>query len=131
YTTQLNVALDPRAKFTLEGRKAQFDLVNKLGDALNHMSWVVDAIIGVRDDAQSRAASLPQNDALRAKLQQLATAADQIRSKVVATKEGGAITGEERLREYLGGLYGDVSGYEGRPTDSQVARAAALARELE
>jgi hypothetical protein len=49
----------------------------------------------------------------------------------VATKEGGMITGEERLREYLGGLYGDVSGYEGRPTDSQVARAGALARELE
>jgi len=51
--------------------------------------------------------------------------------QVVATKEGGAITGEERLREYLAGLYGDVNAYEGRPTDSQVARADALTRELE
>jgi len=41
------------------------------------------------------------------------------------------ITGEERLREYLGGLYGDVNGYEGRPTDSQQARAGVLGRELE
>jgi hypothetical protein len=41
------------------------------------------------------------------------------------------ITGEERLREYLGGLYGDVNGYDGRPTASQVARADALSRELE
>ena len=41
------------------------------------------------------------------------------------------ITGEERLREYLGGLYGDVNGYDGRPTASQVARADALNRELE
>ena len=49
----------------------------------------------------------------------------------MATKEGGAITGEERLREFLAGLYGDVSSYEGRPTDSQSARAVALARELE
>jgi hypothetical protein len=49
----------------------------------------------------------------------------------VATKEGGMITGEERLREYLGGLYGDVNGYDGRPTASQVARAEVLGRELE
>jgi hypothetical protein len=49
----------------------------------------------------------------------------------VATKEGGAITGEERLREFLAGLYGDVNGYEGRPTDSQVARGDVLAHELD
>ena len=41
------------------------------------------------------------------------------------------ITGEERLREFLGGLYGDVNNYEGRPTDSQVARGGVLGRELE
>jgi hypothetical protein len=40
------------------------------------------------------------------------------------------ITGEERLREYLGGLYGDVNWYDGRPTASQVARTEALGREL-
>jgi hypothetical protein len=49
----------------------------------------------------------------------------------VATKEGGAITGEERIREHLGSLYGDVNTYEGRPTDYQVARADSLGRELE
>ncbi len=49
----------------------------------------------------------------------------------MATKEGGAITGEERIREHVGQLYGDVLQYEGRPTDYQVARADALNRELE
>ena len=85
----------------------------------------------MRDGAQQRASKLPEGDPLRRKLQDLAGGVDKIRSKIVATKEGGAITGEERLREFLAGLYGDVSGYEGRPTDSQVARADALARELE
>jgi photosystem II stability/assembly factor-like uncharacterized protein len=131
YTTQLNVVLDPRAKFSVEDRRAQFELVNRVGDLLTHMSWVVDAIVGVRDDALARAGGLAESDAARAQLQELAASADQIRSKIVATKEGGMITGEERLREYLGGLYGDVSSYEGRPTDSQVARAGVLARELE
>lgn len=35
------------------------------------------------------------------------------------------------LREFLGTLYGDVNQYEGKPTDSQVARADVLGRELE
>ena len=131
YTTQLNVVLDPRAKFTVADRKAQFDLINRLAGLLNHMSWVVDAIIGVRADALARAAKLPAGDALRPRLQQFADTADEIRKRIVATKEGGMITGEERLREYLAGLYGDVNNYEGRPTDSQFARAGALGRELE
>jgi len=131
YETQLTLALDPRAKFTVEDRKAQFALAERLVEMLNHMSWSVDQIIGIRDAATARAAKLPANDPLRKQLQSLATEADGVRSKIVATKEGGAITGEERLREYLGTLYGDVSSYGGRPTDSQVARADVLGRELE
>jgi photosystem II stability/assembly factor-like uncharacterized protein len=119
FTSQLNITLDPRATFTLEDRRAQFDLVNKLVAQLNHMSWAVDAIIAVRDTA------------IEKKIATLAEGADRIRGKIVATKEGGAITGEERLREFLTGLYGDVNGYEGRPTASQVERADALSRELE
>jgi hypothetical protein len=48
----------------------------------------------------------------------------------VATKEGGAITGEQRLREYLTELYGNVSGYEGRPSQTQIDRSDAIAHEL-
>ena len=131
YTTKLEVKMDPRATYTAEDRRAQFELVNRLSGLLNHMSWAVDAIIAVRDQAGARAAKLGQGDALARQLTSLAQAADAIRSKIVATREGGMITGEERLREYLGGLYGDVNGYDGRPTASQVARTEALGRELE
>jgi hypothetical protein len=55
---------------------------------------------------------------------------DSLRKKIVATKEGGAITGEERLREYLMGLYGSVNGYEGRPTQMQLDRTVAIAHEM-
>jgi photosystem II stability/assembly factor-like uncharacterized protein len=131
YTTKLDVVMDPRAKHTLEDRRAQFELVNRLSQMLNHMSWAVDAIIAVRDQANQRAAKLPKGNELGGQLTSLAQAADAIRSKIVATKEGGMITGEERLREYLGGLYGDVNGNDGRPTASQVTRADVLNRELE
>jgi hypothetical protein len=131
YESQINVVLDPRAKYTVEDRKVQFALAQRLSNLLNHMSWSVDQIIGVRDGANQRAAKLPANDPLRKQLAALSADADKIRSKIVATKEGGAITGEERLREFLGTLYGDVNGYDGRPTDSQVARADVMQRELE
>jgi photosystem II stability/assembly factor-like uncharacterized protein len=131
YTESLNLVLDPRVKFTLEDRKAQFDLAMKLYGLLGHMSYAVNAIEAVRDGANARAAKLAEKDPLRAQLQQLATDSDQLRSKIVATKEGGAITGEERIREHLGELYGDVNQYEGRPTDQQAARTDAVARELE
>ncbi|HSK42590.1 MAG TPA: hypothetical protein VLA83_01745, partial [Candidatus Binatia bacterium] len=70
-------------------------------------------------------------DPLRNSIQQLAQQADALRSKIVATKEGGAITGEERIREYLTGVYGDVNNYDGRPTNSQIERTDALGRELD
>jgi photosystem II stability/assembly factor-like uncharacterized protein len=131
YMTKLDVVIDPRAKYTVEDRKAQFDLAMKLSQMLNHMSWAVDSIISLRDGAQARVAQLKAHDPLRSQLNQLAASADSLRSKIVATKEGGMITGEERLREYLAGLYSDVNGYDGRPTDSQAARADVLGRELE
>jgi hypothetical protein len=131
YETKLNVVLDPRATYTVSDRKAQFELVNRIAGQLNHMSWAVDAIIGVRDAAGARASKLSAGDSLRKDLEKLAADTDKVRTKIVATKEGGAITGEERLREFLAGLYGEVNGYDGRPTQEQVSRADALARELD
>ena len=66
----------------------------------------------------------------RAKLKAWSDQVDTLRKKIVATKEGGAITGEERLREFTANLYGDLIGYEGRPSAMQIARADSLTREL-
>jgi hypothetical protein len=131
YTQPLQVVLDPRTAYNVTDRKAQFDLAMKLVKLMAHMTYAVDAIEGVRDGAKARAAKLQPKDPLVATLQQLAQDSDKLRSKIVATKEGGAITGEERIREHIGQVYGDVNGYEGRPTDYQAARADSLTRELE
>jgi hypothetical protein len=131
YTEQLKVVLDPRAKYSVDDRKAQFDLTMKIYKTIEHMTWSVEAIEGVRDAVNARAAKLPAKDPLRSQLEQLAKKCDELRSKIVATKEGGMITGEERIRELLGQVYGAVNGYEGRPTDYQAARADSLAHELE
>jgi photosystem II stability/assembly factor-like uncharacterized protein len=131
YTSKINLVMDPRATYTVADRKEQFELTTKLGAMLNHMSWAVDAIVDVRDAALSDSGKVDQKGKLHADLMGLADAADAIRKEIVATKEGGAVTGEERLREYFGDLYGDVSQYDGRPTDEQVARSGVLSRQLD
>lgn len=131
YTEQLRVVLDPRVAFSLQDRSEQFKLAMKLYRLLDHMSYGVAAIEGVREAANARAAGLAAQDPLRTRLTQLSDKVNALRTEIVATKEGGAITGEERIREHLGDVYGNVNGYEGRPTNEQVARTAALGRELE
>src|ERR1051326_2281816 len=98
---------------------------------LERMSFAVDSMINLRDEAQARVAKLPANDKRRESVQALAQQTDTLRSKIVATKEGGAITGEERIREFMVDVYYGVNNYEGKPTQSQAERADALGRELE
>src|SRR4051812_10455684 len=131
YTQQINVKVDPRVTFTAEDRKAQFDLTMKIYHTIEHMTYGVEAIEGVRDAAKASAVKVAEKDPLRKQLGDLAAKCDDLRSKIVATKEGGMITGEERIREHLGQLYGTVNGYEGRPADYQAARTDSLAHELQ
>jgi len=53
-----------------------------------------------------------------------------VRKKIVATTEGGAITGEERLREHTDQIYGAILSYEGKPGGYQIAYIDTLKREL-
>ena len=82
------------------------------------------------DELDDRATKLPATDALTRRLRGASGVVDSLRKKIVATKEGGMITGEERLRENLTDLYSNIVFYDGGPTQTQIERADALAREL-
>jgi hypothetical protein len=130
YATQLVLVPDPRTTHTAADRQAQFDLALKLSNLLGDMTFTVERINAVRLGLDDRAAKLPAGDPLATRLGAASAAVDELRRKIVATKEGGMITGEERLRENLADLYGNVVFYDGRPTATQVQRADAIAREL-
>jgi photosystem II stability/assembly factor-like uncharacterized protein len=128
---KLDVGLDPRSGITVADRQAQFDAVMQAHALLERMSGVVDRIKGLQRLAEQRAKAVPAGDPLRARLEKLNAAAQARLTEIVATKEGGAITGEERIREHADEAYGALMSYEGRPGDYQVARVAALSRELD
>src|SRR6266581_683326 len=131
YSTQLVVGLDPRAKFTAEDRKLEFDAAMRVYNLLGDMSFDVERINGVHDSLMARSGKVKAEDVLNKRLQNLAQKTEEMRKKIVATKEGGAVTGEERIREKSTQLYGDILNYEGRPADYQVARIDSLKKELE
>jgi photosystem II stability/assembly factor-like uncharacterized protein len=130
YTMPLEIGLDRRATFTVADRKLQYAAAKRVSGLFGRMSELAAKIVHVREEAQARAAALPEGDALRASLSKIAGDADDLRKLIVATKEGGAITGEERLREHLDYVYGAIMSVESKPTPYQIARVDALEHEL-
>jgi photosystem II stability/assembly factor-like uncharacterized protein len=130
YTTELVVGLDARAKFSAEERKQEFEAAMRVYNLLTDMSFDVDRINGLHGALLDRAGKLKAEEPLGKRLLELAGKAEEMRRKIVATKEGGAITGEERIREKTTGLYGDLLTYDGKPTEYQIARIDSLKKEL-
>src|ERR1700680_2320792 len=131
FSTQLNVVLDPRAKFSAEDRRLEFEAAMRVYNLLGDMSFDVDRINGVHAALLARAAALKGDPALTKRLSETAQKVEVLRGKIVATKEGGAITGEERIREKTTALYGAILNYDGRPGDYQIARIDSLKKELD
>ena len=129
-TEPLIVTLDHRATFTLADRQAQFDASERVKSLFARMSKVVGQINGIREQAAAIAANPSAPPGVKTAAAQLSARADGLRKDIVATKEGGAITGEERLREHVDGIYGAINSVEDRPTVYQMARIDALDREL-
>ncbi|HEY2614097.1 MAG TPA: hypothetical protein VGI42_00165, partial [Chthoniobacterales bacterium] len=129
--TKLSVGLDRRAKFTEADRKAQYDAAMKLRALFGDESAVMDRIQAMRANLAKCGGALPEGDPLRKTVTDFDGKVDAVRKEIVATTEGGAITGEERLREHTDQLYGAILSYEGKPGDYQLANIDALRRELE
>ena len=129
-TEPLAITLDRRAKFTLADRTAQYAAAERLKGMFQRMSTLVAKINGVRQQAGALAQSATAPADVKAAAAQVGAKADAMRKEIVATTEGGAITGEERLREHVDQIYGMVNSVEDRPTNYEMARIDALDREL-
>ena len=128
--TKLTVGVDRRARFSAADRKAQFDAAMKVHTLFDEESALMDRIISLRKALAQSGGALPEGDPLRKNISDLDAKVDAVRKKIVATTEGGAITGEERLREHTDQLYGAILSYEGKPGGYQIAYIDALKREL-
>ena len=127
---KLAINLDRRAPWKLADRKLQFDAAEKVAGLFGDMSDLIAKLDSAAAGANDKLHKLGANDPLVPRLKSLTQKIEEERKKVVATKEGGAITGEERIREHLDHLYGAINGWEGRPAKYQMERLDALKHEL-
>jgi len=128
--TKLTIGLDRRAPYSAADRKAQFDAVMKAHALFGDMTRLATRIDSAREAVRDRLGRLATGDALAGPLRALGDRLEAARKQIVATTEGGAITGEERIREHLEQVYGALNGWEGRPAKYQVAAVDVLRREL-
>ncbi len=131
YETRIDIGLDRRATYSIADRQAQFDAVMQVHALFGRMTDLAGRIGSARAQITAVADKLPAGDGLRKDAMALADKSESLRKLIVATKEGGAITGEERLREHADTLYGALMSYEGRPAPYQIDRYVALDKELE
>jgi hypothetical protein len=119
YTSKLVVVADRRATFSAADRAANFAAAERVSALFGRMSDLVERINALRDAATAK--HKPD----------VAAKAEALRKEIVATKEGGAITGEERLREFTDELYGAIESWEGAPSAYQLQRIAVLSAQLD
>ncbi len=131
YEKKLAVALDRRAKYSAADRKAQYEAAMRVRTLFGAESALMDRILPLRAAVEKAKAAAPEADPLHKTLTNFDEKVDAIRKQIVATTEGGAITGEERLREHTDQLYGAILSYEGKPAAYQIANIGALQRELD
>jgi hypothetical protein len=131
YASQVEIVPDPRSTHSAEDRAAQHEAALKLYGMLGRLTYVADTVKSLGDQAQERAAKLPANDGLRRRLETVRGSLESFRASLVATSEGGWMSGEEQLREKMAKVYGGVNGYDGRPTRSQVEQTKVLGDRLD
>jgi photosystem II stability/assembly factor-like uncharacterized protein len=126
YQTRLDIGLDRRAPWTVADRRQHFEASMKAHALFGEMSDLVDGIDSATAAVAQKAKAQPQD----ARLPALAAKLEAMKKKIVATKEGGAITGEERIREHADHLYSALLSWEGKPARYLLERTEALRREL-
>ncbi len=130
YETQITVGLDSRVKWSLADRRAQYEAAMRVHALFNDESVLFARIAGLREQIAQAGKNRPAGDAVGRKLAGLDGKLDGLRKQIVATTEGGAITGEERLREHTDQLYGAIMSWDGPPTDYSLENTAALRQQL-
>jgi photosystem II stability/assembly factor-like uncharacterized protein len=130
YEGKVNLVPDPRSPHSAEDRKLQQETALELYRALEDLTYLIDTLIDVRDQAKARGEEAGGKGSLFNKLEAYRDDVEAFRGSLVSTAESGWISGDEKLREKMGNLFGGIVGYDGRPTQSQLDRKDVLIKQL-
>jgi photosystem II stability/assembly factor-like uncharacterized protein len=130
YSGELEIIHDPKYSHSVADRNLQQQTVMKLYNMQEHLAYIAEATTSARDQAKKLAEGRKKGDRLAKNLSAFAEKLDTFHKTLAASRRGGFLTGEEQLREKISNLYASVSGYAGKPTQSELDRTQTLADEL-
>jgi hypothetical protein len=136
----IRLVADPASPHSEADRKLQQQTVMRLYRLIERIAFVSASVVEARDQARDRGKQARSttgdkkpDEALAKDLDAFAEELNKQAASIAAQKDESmiGIGGESKLREMAGELYGEVSRYGGRPTQSQLSRAGILEQEVE
>ena len=128
YESKVTIEWASHPRHSEADRDLRHEILMKTYNLIEDLAYIDAQIIDIRDKCREKAKETSKKS-LQQSLNELADQMGELRKEILATKEG-TITGEIRLRERLGTVYGGVMGYLGKPTDSQIERLDDLELEV-
>jgi photosystem II stability/assembly factor-like uncharacterized protein len=120
---------DPRSPHSAEDRAAQQGIAMAVYGELSDLTFLSEQVTDLRDQALQAAEALGQRPGRTAR--KFADELDSLRRSLAASDpDGGFVSGEEQLRERYGNFYGEITGFDGRPSDTQFERHGQLQAQL-
>lgn len=126
YYSTVELVADPRSEHSVEDRQAQQQLSMQLYNDINDLTFQLSRLKDVVDQLE---AVEEKSSSLQKQADRFESSYNDINARFTATKKG-MITGESKLREQLGTLFGNVVGFNGRPSQTQYQQAVKLADEV-
>lgn len=130
YFGKVIIENDPHSIHNKEARAAQNAAMMRMYSLIERVAYNAEQITIMRDSLRSRAAALT-NEATKATVTALVQKLDSLHKTVVAKKSSLFADTEPQLREKIADIYGDISGYAGKPSDEQLTRVAGFEQDVQ
>lgn len=127
YETSFELVNDPQSVYSEEDRAVQLKTVMQLYQMTERVAYLYYSLGELHEKTDGIEAKKKK---LQAAIDALAEKAKTTRNNLVALDGDFYVDESEQLRERISELYGQISGYPGRPSDSQLQRLEVLAGEM-
>ena len=130
YETQLTLVPDPESIHTKDDRAAQQEAAMKLYHMNEDLAYLIDQIDMLSEGTQAVLSANPSKKILKMVeplAQKLTTMKESL---VITTGDNYVGTAEPQLREKIASLYGEVAGFQGRPSQGQMQNMKLLSGKL-
>jgi photosystem II stability/assembly factor-like uncharacterized protein len=130
YEGKITVVYDETIPHTIADRNKRQEVLMDAYHLLEDLAFLDKQVTDIRDQAKEKSAKA-NNKSLSKELTSLSDKMDATHKELAATTVTSEITGEEKLREKIGVIYGAILDYQGRPSQTQIDRLANLTAEVE